>query len=74
MRTLINIIGILLILSGIAVLGYHGFTYTKQEKIAQFGNVQVTSNTKQTVYFPPILGGVSIVAGIVLVFLGRKKY
>lgn len=73
MKALVTTIGILLIVFGIVTLGYHGFTYTKQEKVAQFGTIQLTTNTKKQVYFPPILGGLSFIAGIALVFAGRKK-
>ncbi len=73
MKSITSIVGILLIIIGILTLTYQGFTYTKQEKIAQFGDLKVTADTQKTVYFPPILGGLSIVAGIVLVVVGRKN-
>lgn len=72
MKLLMNVIGVLLIIFGIVTLGYQGITYTKKEKIAQFGDVQVTANTEKTLYFPPIVGGASLVAGIVLVVMGRR--
>ena len=70
---MINMIGLLLIILGIAALVYQGFSYTKQEKIAQIGNVQVTADTQKTIYFSPILGGLSLVAGVVLVLIGRRN-
>jgi len=73
MKVIVTIIGILLIVFGIATIGYQGFTYTKQEKIAQFGAIQVTANTEKRVYLPPVLGGLCFITGIVLVFVGRKK-
>lgn len=73
MKTIISIIGILLIITGVAALAYQGFSYTKQEKIMQIGNVQVTANTQKTVYLPPALGGLSLVAGVALVFIGRRN-
>lgn len=73
MRSLISIVGILLIILGIVGLAYQGITYTKQEKVAEIGNVQITADTQKTVYFPPILGGVSLVVGIVLVVASRRK-
>jgi uncharacterized membrane protein len=73
MKSLLSIIGILLIIVGITALAYQGFTYTKLEKVLQIGDLQVTADTQKTVYFPPILGGLSVVAGIVLVVIGRKK-
>lgn len=73
MKSLINLIGILLIIFGIVTLAYQGFTYTKREKVAEVGSVEVTANTEKTVYFPPILGGLSLVAGVVLVIVGRRS-
>ncbi len=73
MKSITTMLGIILILTGIATLVYQGFTYTKHEQIAQIGDIQVTANTQKTVYFPPILGGVCFVAGIVLVVVGRKN-
>jgi len=67
-----TVVGIFLIIAGISVLAYQGFSYTKQEKIMQIGSVQVTANTQKTVYLPPALGGLSLVAGMALVFIGRR--
>ena len=73
MKSTTTMIGIILILVGIVALAYQGFTYTKHEQVAQIGDLQVTANTEHTVYLPPILGGVSLVAGIVLIVVGRKN-
>ena len=73
MKTITNMIGLLLIILGIAALVYQGISYTKQEKIAQIGNVQVTADTQKTIYLSPILGGLSLVAGVVLVLIGRRN-
>lgn len=73
MKSILSILGILFIIAGILTLGYQSFSYTKQEKIAQIGDIKLTADTQKTVYFPPLLGGLSIVAGIVLVIVGRKK-
>lgn len=69
----ITIVGILFIVLGILVLGYQGFTYTKQENVAQIGDIKITAETQKTVNLPPYLGGLFTVAGIVLVVVGRKK-
>jgi uncharacterized membrane protein len=73
MKSTINLIGILLIIMGIVTLAYQGFTYTKHEQIAQIGDVQITADTQKTVYFPPLLGGLSLAAGIILVVIGRRR-
>ncbi len=71
MRSITNIAGILLIIAGIILLGYRGYTYTSQEKIAEIGNVKITAEHDNTVYFSPMLGGVIVVAGVVLVIAAR---
>jgi len=72
MKSVINIVGILLIIFGIVVLGYQGMTYTKKEKIAEIGDIQVTADTQKTIYFPPVVGGLSLVVGVILILVGRK--
>ena len=73
MRSIVTTIGILLTVLGILALAYQGFSYTKQEQVAQIGDVKVTADTQKTIYFPPYLGGISLIAGIILVVVGRKK-
>lgn len=72
MKSVTSIIGIILILLGVVALGYQGFTYTQREKVAQIGSLQITADTEKTVYLPPVLGGVALIAGIILVVVGRK--
>jgi hypothetical protein len=73
MRTILSLIGILLIIVGIASLGYQGITYTKHETVAQIGDLKVTADTQETIYLSPIFGGASLVAGIVLLALSRRN-
>ena len=72
MKSIVTLLGILLLLGGILTLTYSGITYTKQDKIAQIGEVSITAEHPKTIYFPPILGGLCIVAGLVLVVVARK--
>jgi len=72
MKFIVNIIGIVLIIVGILLLFYQGYTYTKHEKVAQLGNIQVTADTEKTVYFSPIWGGLSLAAGIILVVVAIR--
>jgi hypothetical protein len=72
MKSIKNIVAILLIVAGILMFAYQSLTYTKTEKIAQVGDVQVTADEQKTVYFPPVLGGLAIVAGIILLVVRRK--
>ena len=67
------IIGIILIVLGIGALAYQGITYTTREKIIEIGPFQASADTQKTIPLSPILGGLSLIGGIVLVIMGRKK-
>ena len=69
----VGIVGIILIAIGIIALAYGGFSYTKREKIIDAGPLQVSADREKTVPFPPILGGICLVGGIILVLAGNKK-
>jgi hypothetical protein len=73
MRSIVNLLGILLIIVGVISLGYQGFTYTKTEKVAEIGSVEITAQKEKTIYLSPLFGALTLVGGIVLVALGRKK-
>ncbi|MEY2505107.1 MAG: hypothetical protein QOJ05_751 [Verrucomicrobiota bacterium] len=68
-----GIVGIILIAIGIIALAYGGFSYTKREKIIDAGPLQVSADREKTVPFPPILGGICLVGGIILVLAGNRK-
>lgn len=68
-----GIIGVILIVIGIVALAYGGFTYTKREKIIDAGPLQVSADREKTFPLPPLLGGICLVGGIILVLAGNKK-
>jgi len=65
--------GIVLIVLGALALVYQGIRYTTQEKVIDFGPLQVTASERRSIPLPPIVGGVALVAGIALVLADRKK-
>lgn len=73
MKSTVNIVGILLVIAGIIIIGVRGFSYQSREKVAEIGNVQVTAQEEKIVYLPPIMGGIAIVAGIILVIIGSRR-
>lgn len=66
-------IGLILIIAGIAMLIWSGFTYTKREKVIDAGPVQVTADRHKTVNWPPYAGGVVLIAGVVVLVTGKKR-
>jgi uncharacterized membrane protein len=69
----ITLVGIALILLGIVAFAYQGITYTSREKVIDVGPLQATVDTKKTIPLSPLLGGLVLVGGIVLVVVGTKK-
>lgn len=65
-------IGIILIVLGVVMLIWTGFTYTKKEKIVDAGPIQVSADKEKSVNWPPYAGGVLIIGGIVLLALNKK--
>ena len=73
MRNPITLVGIALVLLGIVAFVYQGITYTSREKIIDIGPIQATADTKKTIPLSPLLGGLALVGGIVLVVVGVKN-
>jgi uncharacterized membrane protein len=69
----ITLVGIALILLGIVAFAYQGISYTSREKIIDVGPLQASVDTKKTIPLSPLLGGLVLVGGIVLVVVGTKK-
>jgi uncharacterized membrane protein len=66
-------VGILLIVLGGLALAYQGFSYTHQEKVLDLGPIHATREDHEWVSVPPVLGGLALVGGIVLLVAGSKR-
>jgi len=69
----IRIIGILLIVLGLVALAYQGITYTKSEKVLEVGPITATKETRKTIPLPPVLGGVALLGGVVLLVASSSR-
>lgn len=69
----IVLVGIVLIVLGAIALAYQGITYTTRERIIDVGPLTATVEKQKTIPLPPILGGLAVAGGIVLVVLGRRR-
>jgi hypothetical protein len=68
-----TIIGIILIALGIAGFALGGFSFTKKEKVLDVGPVEATADDKKTVPIPPLLAGIAVVGGVILVAAGSRR-
>jgi hypothetical protein len=69
----ITIIGVLLIVLGVVAFAYQGITYTTKEKVVDLGPLKVEAKRERTIPLPPVLGGIALVGGIVLVIAGSRR-
>jgi hypothetical protein len=71
--TVTRIIGLILIVAGIAALGVGGFSFTKETHQLKIGPVELSVKQKQEVDFPIWAGVAAIVVGGALLVFGGKK-
>ena len=69
----ITLVGIVLIVLGIVAFAYQGITYTSRESIIDIGPIKATADTQKTIPLSPLLGGLALVGGVVMVVVGAKK-
>jgi hypothetical protein len=65
------VVGVVLIVLGVVVLASNGVSYTKERHSTDIGPLQVSTAKKG--FVSPAAGAIAIVAGIVLVVVGRRR-
>jgi len=64
------VIGCVLVVLGIVALAVPTFTFFTTERVADVGFLKIDVSRPHTLVFNPIVGGVALAAGIVLVLVG----
>lgn len=59
-------LAIVLIVLGIIGLAYGGITWTRRDTVVDAGPIEISADKRETLPIPPIAGGLSLVAGLVL--------
>jgi hypothetical protein len=72
MRPLV-MIGLILVVLGIVALAVPSFTFFTTERVADVGFFKIDISRPHTIVFNPIVGGVALAAGIVLVIVGLRS-
>ena len=66
-------VGLILIIVGILMLVWTGFSYTRKEKIVDAGPIQISADREKSVNWPPYVGGIILVAGVFVLVASKKK-
>ena len=69
----LSILGIVLVVLGIAALAYQRISYTSRETVIDIGPLHATAEREKTLSLPPVLGGAAVVAGVGLLIAGMRK-
>ena len=68
-----RVVGIVLVVLGALALGYGGFTYVTRDTVVDAGPVQVSTDRQQTVWIPPVVGGIAVVTGLLLIATAPRR-
>jgi len=65
--------GIIMLIVGLVMTLYTGFTYVTQDKVVDIGELEITAENQHTVAWQPYVGiGVMVIGGALLL-IERKK-
>ncbi|HEV3386594.1 MAG TPA: DUF3185 domain-containing protein [Gemmata sp.] len=67
------LIGLVLVVLGIVALLVPSFTYFTTDRVAGVGFFKLNISRPHTLIFNPIVGVVALVAGVLLIILGRRE-
>jgi len=59
-------LAIVLIVLGLVGLIYGGVSWTRREKVVDFGSVEVTHDKREAIPLPPVVGGILLLGGIAI--------
>ena len=67
------LLGVLLIVGGIAALATPYFTYTQKERVVDVGPIKIDADKQHSVNIPQIAAIAALVAGLALLFAGNRS-
>ena len=67
------VLGIVLLIAGLAALVWPAITYTTTEEVLDIGPVEVTTEDRDRINLPPILGVGAAAAGVAFIVLGSRR-
>ena len=65
-------LGLVLVVAGFVMLAWPVISYTDRDQVADIGPFEVAVEERESFTLPPVLGGVTIAVGVVLMVMGRR--
>lgn len=69
----IRTIGFVLLIIGILMIAYTGFTYVTTEKVVDLGSIEIEQKKNHPVQWSPYVGVALLIGGIAMVLLSKKQ-
>ncbi len=69
----LSIVGLVLIVVGIAGLVLGRFSYTTEEKVLEVGPLVANAEEEHAIHIPDVAAFAAIAAGVALVFVGSRR-
>lgn len=68
-----KILGIVLIVAGIALLIFRGFNLETKEEVVDVGPLEVNKTENRWIGWPVYTGAIAIIAGVILIIADRRR-
>ena len=66
-------LGIVLIVLGVGMLVFRGFSVQTEKKVVDLGPLEVNKKENKWIGWPVYAGGIAIIAGVIVIAADRKK-
>jgi hypothetical protein len=71
--TTLKVVGICLIVLGVVSFVYEGIPYTTEKEVLDIGPIEATREEKKIIPLPPLLGGLALLGGVVLLIASTRR-
>jgi len=68
-----RVVGLVLVIIGLVSLLWGGISWTREKTIVDIGPIQARSQERETIPLPPIVGGLALVAGTILLVVRERS-
>ena len=68
-----RMLGTILVVIGIVALIWGGISWTRKETIVDLGPIQATAERRERIPLPPVVGGIALIAGVVLLVVPARR-
>ena len=68
-----KVIGFVLVVLGVLALVYGGISYNRQRTVLDVGPFKATATEQKNVPLSPIVGGIALLGGVLLLVVPRKR-